>query len=99
MSDHFAPQIVLLVGAMAFILVFMGSFGVSMTDSELEKIELSGTTEFEDTWLDTGGNWESLENNMPSELYLTVIVTVIILGLYIAFKTISGALPNWLSGG
>lgn len=99
MSDHFAPQLVLLIGAIAFIGIFVGSFNASMGEAQMEKVELSETTEFEETWLTTGDNWGALEDSIPSELFIPIILTIIILGAYIAFKTVSGALPNWLSGG
>lgn len=99
MTDHFAPQIVLLIGAIAFIGIFIGSFNASMGEAQMEKVELIEDPELEDTWLTTGDNWGALEDTIPSELFIPIILTVIILGAYIAFKTVSGALPNWLSGG
>ena len=99
MADHFAPQIVFIVGMLAFMGVVFFEFGMSMQSVEIEKMSLLDDPDFDDTWIDMGAEFETLENQIPDVAYYTIVVTIIVLGLYITFKTVSGALPNWLSGG
>lgn len=100
MADNFAPQIGFMLFAIAFIGVMLGMFYQDTAIISEEIGVLNSDGDFETGWTETGNNWLSLEDTeLPIEFIIVFILPIVFIGGYIAFKTISGALPNWLSGG
>ena len=99
MADHFAKEIMILVVAIAFIGLFLLNFSAGLIEKEVELNELRKTDDFDSAWLEAGDSYAQLEDVLPADFYLVIIIPLIIIGTYIAIKTVSGVLPNWISGG
>lgn len=100
MADHFGGEIFFLLTFILFIGVLFGWF---FADLGTQPLNAPYTPEigdsFENSWLHIGDNLNFLATELPLELFVLIIVPLIGLGLYIAFKTASQTMPNWLSGG
>jgi len=99
MADHFAKEIFFIITMIFFIMFLITDFTISFEETELEIIELTDDTTFDESWTATGENYRALRNIVPIEFFTLIILPIIILVGYIILKTASGLLPNWLSGG
>lgn len=99
MADHFGTEIFTIAVMGIFIVTLLAMFGGSIYESNMEVTEISQESDFDQSWLNMGNNFYRLQDFIPNEFFVILIVPIILLGLYITFKTVSGALPNWLSGG
>jgi len=99
MADHFGKEILFLSISITFIVLLLTNVTISFSETQIQIDGLSEDTTFDTAWENTGENFLSLENMMPTEFFLLFIFPLIILVGYIVLKTASGILPNWLSGG
>lgn len=99
MADHFAGEIFTFAVIIAFIGVVLFNFSGSVSESNYERIEISEDSDFDQSWIQIGNDFNNLESLMPSEFFDIIIVPLILLGVYISVKFVTGILPNWISGG
>jgi len=99
MADHFGGEIFTIAVAGFFIVSLLMLFGISLSESAMEIETITQESDFDQSWLNLGNNWYRLQDIIPAEFFIIIIVPIILLGLYIAIKTVSGVLPNWISGG
>jgi hypothetical protein len=101
MADHFGNEILFIVVSVTLIVLLLSNTLGSFSETQLEVLELTETTTFDESWTATGENYRSLDNEnlVPHEFFLLFVLPLIILVAYIILKTAGGLLPNWLSGG
>jgi len=99
MADHFASEIFQFAVITALIGFLLLNFTGSTIESGYEMVEINEEGDFDQSWSTIGNDFNSLENLIPGELFTVIIVPIILVGIYIGIKTVSGVLPNWISGG
>ena len=99
MADHFGSEIVFILGFVTFIAVMFGMFSADYQEAGFNAYQPTVTSDANEAWLSMGSDLQTLEQTIPLEIFVLIIVPIIVLGLYITLKTASGILPNWISGG
>jgi hypothetical protein len=98
MADNFGKEILFIFAFLAFIGLMYGMVSADFNGAGWDYTPKAGQ-DFNDPWLSAGNDLMTLEQTIPIEIFILIIVPIIVLALYIVMKTVSGVLPNWLSGG